>query len=44
MALRGGAERDVDYVMMDSSTISPTRIAASLWQVPILTLPQRAFS
>jgi superfamily II RNA helicase len=43
IALRGGADADVDYVVMDEFHYFSDRDRGVAWQVPLLTLPQARF-
>ncbi|HEY6729142.1 MAG TPA: DUF3516 domain-containing protein [Polyangiaceae bacterium] len=43
MALRGGADADVDYVVMDEFHYFSDRERGVAWQVPLLTLPHVRF-
>src|SRR6187402_640243 len=43
MALRGGADTDVDYVVMDEFHYFSDRERGVAWQVPLLTLPHARF-
>jgi len=43
MALRGGADADVDYVVMDEFHYFSDRERGVAWQVPLLTLPHARF-
>ena len=44
MALRDGATRRVDYVVMDEFHYYADRERGVAWQVPLLTLPRDARS
>src|SRR3954467_12354759 len=43
IALQGGADADVDYVVMDEFHYFSDKERGVAWQVPILTLPQARF-
>lgn len=43
IALRGGADADVDYVVMDEFHYFSDRERGVAWQVPLLTLPHARF-